>query len=432
MINVYIRSFREENWIMAEKVSRMAVVITMMLLVLMPCTGLQGAEKRRAILIVGNKNDQAISKSEIEMREKLREFMSAGVLDRSDTKIIVFDFSVGEHKKKYLDKLGIGQGELPFLGITELDGDGLPMKVIWKTRAMEPLKAIMALFSEMGIEVPGRPTGAHPVATTPVNTPEVQKKEQFHADLQTGDSCYYKGDYNSSIQQYTKALNEDPACAHALNFRGMAYFKIQEFKRAIEDLSSYAQLKPHDPAGFRYRGLSYLQLKNLEGALSDINRAIELKPDTPEDYCSRGIIYDSTGDHDRALSDYSKAISLDPQGALPYVNRSIIYFNKGDYNRAISDCTQAIALNPGYADAYCNRGNCHYVLKNFEKAVEDYNETIRLNPDKWQAYCNRAKCYYVKRDYTKAWADVHKCQEAGGTPEDSFLEVLRKASGKKE
>jgi hypothetical protein len=118
-----------------------------------------GAESK-AILFVGNTDDETAVQSVTAVRKKLKELKADGVIKY---KLLAYDFSVREHRK-YLNELGIGASTLPLVAIVELNPNDSPKKVLWRTSAREPDSAVRALLSEMGIRVETA-TRLHPTLT---------------------------------------------------------------------------------------------------------------------------------------------------------------------------------------------------------------------------------------------------------------------------
>jgi hypothetical protein len=136
--------------------------------------------ENKAILVVGNKDDEAAIQSEAAVRKKLKELKAEGVIKY---KLLAYDFSVGEHRK-YLNELGIGASALPLVAIVELNPNDSPKKVLWRTSAREPDSAVRALLSEMGIKVE--------TATRPQPTLTPHRKEI--GTLVLPDGGRYEGD----------------------------------------------------------------------------------------------------------------------------------------------------------------------------------------------------------------------------------------------
>ena len=66
----------------------------------------------------------------------------------------------------------------------------------------------------------------------------------------------------------------------------------------------------------------------------------------------------------------------------------------------------------------------------YDEAIAQFNKVIHFNPNRAEAYGNRAIVYYYKGEYAKSWDDIYKAEELGLKKAPSFLEKLRKASGR--
>jgi tetratricopeptide (TPR) repeat protein len=62
------------------------------------------------------------------------------------------------------------------------------------------------------------------------------------------------------------------------NNRGLAYAKLKQFEKAIQDYDQAIELNPKDFNAFNNRGPAYAKLKQFEKAIQDYNQAIELNP----------------------------------------------------------------------------------------------------------------------------------------------------------
>jgi tetratricopeptide (TPR) repeat protein len=89
-----------------------------------------------------------------------------------------------------------------------------------------------------------------------------------------------------------------------------------------------------------------------------------------------------------------------------------------------------IALN--HVQGYVTRGTASLERDWYDRAIAGYDKATALNPRLSDAYTNRAIARFQKNDYDEAWADIQRCQQAGGTPHPGFIEALRKASGGQE
>ena len=152
---------------------------------------------------------------------------------------------------------------------------------------------------------------------------------------------------------------------------------------------------------------------------------------TAEEYLQIGNAYYHQGNVPQAISAYTQAIEINPSFADAYENRGLAYVRQHtNYAQAISDFTKAIEINPNYAEAYSNRGNVYIRQDNLPQAISDFTKAVEINPKFASAYYTRSMAYYTTKEYDKAWIDVHKSEELGFTGDVSFLNMLKRASGR--
>lgn len=142
-----------------------------------------------------------------------------------------------------------------------------------------------------------------------VTTQKIKKETAVYLFKST--SYAMKKMVDESINELTKAINNDPDYAELYLDRGTAYTAKGQFKQAI----------------------------------SDYTKAIEVDHNWVEAYTSRGTAYLSEGLYKEAISDFTKAIEINPKDANLYNTRGVIYMMKlGDKKNACSDFKQGCEL----------------------------------------------------------------------------------------
>jgi tetratricopeptide (TPR) repeat protein len=109
-------------------------------------------------------------------------------------------------------------------------------------------------------------------------------------------------------------------------------------------LTKVIALNPDDANAYLNRGVTYFKLKQYDKALSDFNKAIALNPYDPPAYYNRGTIYGKFQQYDKALSDFNKVIALQPDFALAYYMRGHTYNFLKQYDKAMHDFQKAYLL----------------------------------------------------------------------------------------
>jgi len=185
---------------------------------------------------------------------------------------------------------------------------------------------------------------------------------------------------------------------------------------------------PNVPDAYNGRGLFYYDIKDYDKAISDFNQALIVDENYLKAYYNRGNVYDAIGEYDKAIDDFTRALKLNPRYAKAYNNRGLTYGRIGEHKQAIADFTKALKIDPYYAVAYNNRGLTYGRLGEHRRAVSDFTKALAIAPIYVKAYYNRAIAYYYLKEYDKAWSDVRRLDTFGHRVDPKFLDLLRKAS----
>jgi tetratricopeptide (TPR) repeat protein len=184
--------------------------------------------------------------------------------------------------------------------------------------------------------------------------------------------------------------------------RGLAYFSLKEYQRAIEDLTSTLELNSSLAWAYCFRGLAYRNLKEYQRAISDFDQALVLEPKLGSVYNNWGLVYFSLKEYQKAIEDLDHQAKLDPNYAWIYVHRGVAYRNLHEYQRAIEDFDCALRLNPHYAQAYTERGITYRYLQKYEQSINDLNYALTYNAEDAWAYASRGETYRMLKEYQRA------------------------------
>ena len=137
--------------------------------------------------------------------------------------------------------------------------------------------------------------------------------------------------------------------------------------------------------GYNNRGIHYFDIGEFDKAIEYFNKAIRLDPEFTIAYYNRGYAYNKKGDYDRAIGDYNKAVVLKPDHALIYLSRGSVYHNIGNYEQAVEDYDNTVRLCPDYETdsvdqeyVYGGHADSDRARKLLEKVVNDYSQSENL------------------------------------------------------
>jgi len=184
-----------------------------------------------------------------------------------------------------------------------------------------------------------------------------------------------EADEDVAISAYSEAIRREPN-ARLYIFRGNAFAKKHDLKRAILDYSQAILLDPKATDVFIARADAYKSEGDFDRAIADYGEAIRLDP-KPSTFLARARTYSDKGDLDSAIADYSEAIGLDPKAGA-FVSRGDAYKRKGNINRAIADYDTAIALIGNNPIALRARSEAYLKIGDRKRAVADLEQAARI------------------------------------------------------
>jgi tetratricopeptide (TPR) repeat protein len=85
------------------------------------------------------------------------------------------------------------------------------------------------------------------------------------------------------------------------------------------------QLDPQDDLVYLQRGRLWCQMDNYDRAVHDLTRALRLCPHRAGTYTERSLAYLGGKEYDRALADCNEALLLDPDWTDAYSVRADVY-----------------------------------------------------------------------------------------------------------
>jgi tetratricopeptide (TPR) repeat protein len=146
------------------------------------------------------------------------------------------------------------------------------------------------------------------------------------------------GKVNESIEAFTRALHAGEKKNIVYLSRGVAYLKIHNSDKAIEDFSEVVKRDDHNVRAHFYRGVAYMTKEDYQNAIVEFDRTIELKPDHGAAFFARGTAYAQMGNDELATKNIKTAITLSE--ASVYGLQETLGLWRTQFDRAISQMTE--------------------------------------------------------------------------------------------
>ncbi|MBW4498250.1 MAG: tetratricopeptide repeat protein [Scytonema hyalinum WJT4-NPBG1] len=122
-------------------------------------------------------------------------------------------------------------------------------------------------------------------------------------------------DSQAAVSSFTQAIQLNPKAEEPYYHRGNAYYKLGNYKAAVEDYTQIINQNNTDRLSSRWtayyqRSRAYEKLDEKQKAISDWTEVIRGSNSFAEAYISRGNLYKAIGDKESAIADYKAAEKL--------------------------------------------------------------------------------------------------------------------------
>ncbi|MFK7806601.1 MAG: tetratricopeptide repeat protein [Saprospiraceae bacterium] len=220
--------------------------------------------------------------------------------------------------------------------------------------------------------------------------------------------------FDQAIQQYTAALNADPALEEAYYKRARSYMFTNAYDQAISDLDEYLLIVPNNADAFNDRGTLRFRTGNIFGALEDYNAGLRLKSNHSMLLSNRGRYHMVMGLFNEAIDDFTQAINQKNTSADIYYQRGLAHFELQNHAAVIEDMKQAISRsNIDRYEFYFLIAKSQLLSLRQEESLTHFNKTIELSPRFAEAYMYRAVAHQQLGNRTAACEDYEMAASLG-------------------
>lgn len=195
-------------------------------------------------------------------------------------------------------------------------------------------------------------------------------------------------EYQEALPLLDTLITHDPTHADIIFSRGLAYYQLRHYDRALLDFIR-AQQQGADSADLYFmRGRTYALLHDAPAALHDLQAALDRQPSSAV-YATRARLYSVLGQSVPAIHDMDAALTLEPSNGTFYYQRGLLRMQTNDPNGALADFEQALVHHYQHPDVYLQRG---HLLRSQDTAAayQSYSDAIALDRRLVAAYQARA------------------------------------------
>ena len=271
--------------------------------------------------------------------------------------------------------------------------------------------------------------------------------------IKAGEEFTRNGMLEDAIDQYSKAIDEDPSSADGYVRRARVYEMTGNFGLACDDyrransflpddtgilhnlgrmcnlLGSAASATTEERNRFYAEAVTYLQkairaefrngklytekvisligMEMWDQALAASDTALQLRDDAVN-YYHQGIIYQKKGDDNTARRQLEKAVTKDKSYATARLELARVLVRQGDVNSALGQCNMVIQQDSKNVEAYLTRAIAYEAKLDYPAAINDVSTAILLEPAGQEHYVTRGTLYQKFNQHLAAVSDFTK------------------------
>jgi tetratricopeptide (TPR) repeat protein len=113
---------------------------------------------------------------------------------------------------------------------------------------------------------------------------------------------------------------------------------------AIENYSLSVKFDDQNFETYYWRGIAFYRLENFKSALSDLDLAIEINPHHFESYRMVDYILARDQQWDKIINYWNKFLELEPNHAAAYLERAGTHYHNKDFENALGDLKKSCEL----------------------------------------------------------------------------------------
>jgi tetratricopeptide (TPR) repeat protein len=210
------------------------------------------------------------------------------------------------------------------------------------------------------------------VACAPKAEKREQKEKEWRYLYDLGMSAYFAKNYSEAIAHFYRATKVAPKEPKIWNALGSTYMAVGEFRKAEEAFLRAVQADPAFSEAKMNLGILYFRMKDYKRAIENLKEAIsdELFDKKHIAFYHLAKVYKEMGDTDRYVEFLKKATAYNPLFIEAQLELGSAYMDAKDYSEAEKLYRSLLSNNIKNPEIYLSLAKVYYETGRFEEAKE--------------------------------------------------------------
>lgn len=205
----------------------------------------------------------------------------------------------------------------------------------------------------------------------------------YDADLYTlnGKIQAKLGNTEEALASLKKSSEYGVSESNVLIEQAEAYILARDYDQAIHILQEVLKVDSNNLRGIFVRGVAFNKIQNYKRSRDDFNYVLKKDPYNSEAYYERGKAFIALAEYPEAIQDFTKCINLKPTFDGAYIDRGVTYGIVNQFPEALNDFEMALQINPKSPEATFNKALALYQMKRYEEACVTFEKAVQLGHD---------------------------------------------------
>lgn len=232
-----------------------------------------------------------------------------------------------------------------------------------------------------------------------------------------GENYFEKGELDSAIMMWNKALVVDPLTALSFVGQGKSlWMKGDQVGAKAQFTKALTMTKNKNAEILRTIAEAYItsDKKNLDEAILLLDLAVKLDPKNEDGHLLMGdaLLEKTPENGSAAIKSYNKVLEINPKSPRGIVRVAKLYQRARNYELANEKYKEAQSVDPTYAPAYRENAELNMMFNQSSKAIENWKKYLELN-NSIEARYRYATAMFNGKQYCEVIPEIESLQKNG-------------------
>jgi len=214
------------------------------------------------------------------------------------------------------------------------------------------------------------------------------------------------------IELSEKALDKDPELGEAYYYRGVAYFRLNNWADALKCFEKAINCEHvdhnHIVSSFSYAGAIYKNIKMYNESIQMLDEALKLNPEYFSTLMLKGDVYKLLNNYEESLIWFDKALQQVPDDQYCLENKLSLLDILGKYNDAILIIDKELEKEPQDYILLFSKSKMYYKLSQYDNSLNQLNIAQLIKPIDVKLFELRGDIFLKQKKYKNAIEEYEK------------------------